>query len=94
MNLKLTTVLAACLIAAPALAGDKSDSSDERIVVNGQKSGDDLDKKVCVREVSTGSIMPRRVCRTGREVAAQHRASEDALERMRPVSASGISKPE
>ena len=48
------------------------------IVVEGQK-----EKKVCRTETSTGSIMPRRVCRTQSQIDSERAAMERDLDEAR-----------
>lgn len=57
-----------------ALPGEPA-PEDENIVVKG--------KKICERRVETGSIVPRRVCRTPEEVAAEQERSQRTLDRLR-----------
>ena len=63
---------------------------DEQILVEGQKEAAKKNRKVCVREASLGSIMPKRVCRTVGEIDANAEGSQQALDRMRPATASGL----
>jgi hypothetical protein len=62
--------------AAPAAAPEPGPSpaadpdADPDIVVSGEKP-----KKVCRTERATGSIMPKRICRTAEQVAAEQAAA-------------------
>lgn len=73
-----------CALAQPgvALGADQAAAQEETpepgpIVIDGKK-----EKKICTREVTTGSIMSRRVCRTQSEIDRQQanaaRAMDDA----------------
>jgi len=55
-------------------------SGDPPIVVEAQK-----EKKVCRSETATGSIMPRRVCKTATQIAREQVEAERALEAARAL---------
>lgn len=61
-------------VAGPSAAGGE----DEEIVVEGEVPKER--RKVCQMRVSTGSIVPKRVCRTAAQVEADERAARDTLE--------------
>src|SRR5690349_8918017 len=64
MRVALPLCLALASFAAPAFAGDPTDSAPAagtNIVVKGE--ADPTMKKVCKNETATGSVMPKRVCR-------------------------------
>ena len=76
----------ALLLAAPALADDKNVQSAEvdppdDIVVTGKIP--DADKKMCKTEAATGSIIPKRICRTKGEWEAMRARSLANLERLK-----------
>jgi hypothetical protein len=86
--IRLAVVLAVTVVPLPALAQEaeapQSESAPppvepapdaENIVVKG--------KKICERRVETGSIVPRRVCRSPEEVAAEQERSQRLLDRLR-----------
>ena len=88
--IRLAIVLAATALPLPALAQAQTEETppveaetppaappeeDENIVVRG--------KKICERRVETGSIVPRRICRTPEQVAAEQERSQRVLEQMR-----------
>jgi len=60
--------------AEPAAPAEQA-AADAPIVVEGEK-----EKKICRTESSTGSIMPRRVCRTASEVARQQEEAQRQLD--------------
>ena len=68
-------------IAAPGFAQDKQSTKPEDVVVTGKIP--DADKKVCTTEASTGSIIPKRTCRTKGEWEAMRARSLANLERMK-----------
>ena len=74
-------ILPASLAAQPAPVTPPSpaaQASPATIVVQGQK-----EKKVCHDETSTGSIMPKRVCLTQAQIAAQQTAAQNTVEALR-----------
>ena len=84
-------VLLALSCAAPALAATAGDPHAghpaERAAdapANAPADADareDKERKVCRRETSTGSNMPRRVCRTVAQIEADQRAAEQFRDR-------------
>ena len=76
----------ALLLAAPALADDKNVQAatadpPEDIVVTGEIP--DADKRVCKTQTATGSIIPKRTCRTKGEWEEMRARSLARLERMK-----------
>ena len=63
--------------AAPRQA---SDDDDDEIVVEGET--DKEKRRVCETRATTGSIMPKRVCRTVAQIEAEERAARAALDRI------------
>jgi hypothetical protein len=63
-------------VTGPATTAD----DDEPIVVEGEVPRER--RRVCENRVATGSIMPRRVCRTVAEAEAEREASLEAMERI------------
>ncbi len=69
-------LLGACAASAsaqtetPAPGPDASSAAGSDIVVKGDKP-----KKVCRTQRATGSIMPKRICRTAEQVAAEQEAA-------------------
>ena len=63
-----------------APAGEPAPATDEDpdIVVEGDVPKEE--RRVCETRVQTGSIMPRRVCRTAAQAELEQRASEQFLE--------------
>ena len=59
----------------PAAPPPKQAPAGPPIVVEGQR-----DKKICHSETSTGSIIPRRVCRTEAEASEQQAAAQHVME--------------
>ncbi|MEO6387554.1 MAG: hypothetical protein ABIT16_09925 [Croceibacterium sp.] len=64
--------------APPAATEPSPDATNAPIVVEAQK-----EKKICHNETSTGSVMPRRVCRTATQVAEQQAAAQRSLDAAR-----------
>ena len=60
---------------APARAAD-----DEEIVVEGEVPKEK--RKICTMRTDTGSIMPKRVCRTVAQIEADERAARDMVDRL------------
>ena len=75
LALLFASVPSAAQDAAPAAEPPPPADAGPPLVVDGQK-----DKKICRSERSTGSIMPRRVCRTQSQVAREREESLRALE--------------
>ena len=63
---------------APGRAGD--DNPDEEIVVEGEVPKEK--RKICTMRTDTGSIMPKRVCRTVAQIEADERAARDMVDRI------------
>lgn len=61
-------------------AAPPATQADAPIVVEGQK-----EKKVCRTETSTGSIMPRRICKTQAQIAREQADAQRALETARTL---------
>ena len=75
----LPVMFALVAMAAPAAALDNSGSTAEKPV---------KEKRVCKSETGTGSIMPKRVCRTKAEWNALTEQSQGNLQRSQDVSRS------
>jgi hypothetical protein len=70
-------ILFASLVAfAGVVAGDQAATAQPAVNVSAA-----ADKKVCKREIATGSVMPKRTCKTQAEWDAITAASTDSLER-------------
>jgi len=93
MNITSAIAAAAVLFAAQASAQEAPSPERKPILVQGEKQDGGEEKKVCTRSAATGSIMPKRVCRTVRTMNKEEEQAQHSLERMRPVAASGISDP-
>ena len=65
---------------SPATGPATTADDDEPIVVEGEVPRER--RRVCENRVATGSIMPRRVCRTVAEAEAEREASLEAMERI------------
>lgn len=69
-------------IAAPAIA--QTPPEDATVVVNGQRPApEDADRRVCRREIQTGSVMSRRVCRSQAERNNTAAGAQSDLDRLR-----------
>jgi hypothetical protein len=69
--------LFASLVAfAGVVAGDQTAAAQPAVNV-----GAVADKKICKREIATGSVMPKRTCKTQAEWDAITAASKDSLDR-------------
>lgn len=80
---RFTIAVLAGLGAAPALAQSSDPPKAGGIVVQGERPED---KKVCRTESVTGSIMPRRVCKTRGQLDEERRKAMAALEIARQAS--------
>jgi len=70
-------ILFASLVAfAGVVAGDQAPSAQPPASVSVA-----ADKKVCKREIATGSVMPKRTCKTQAEWDAITAASKDSLDK-------------
>ena len=70
-------ILFASLVAfAGVVAGDQAPSAQPPVSVSVA-----ADKKVCKREIATGSVMPKRTCKTQAEWDAITAASKDSLDK-------------
>jgi hypothetical protein len=70
-------ILFASLVAfAGVVAGDQAATAQPAVNVSAA-----ADKKVCKREIATGSVMPKRTCKTQAEWDAITAASTDSLDR-------------
>lgn len=89
--IRLTIAIALAALPLPALAqaGEAAAApSTEADTPPGEPApeGEDIvvkGKKICERRVETGSIVPRRVCRTPEEVAAEQERGQRTLDRLR-----------
>lgn len=95
MSVRFTLLTLSMLaLAAPAFAaGNEAPAAGEaqakegNIVVQGQP--DPKGRKVCKNEVSTGSVMPKRVCRIVGDSQAASLQAEREMERFRERQLSG-----
>jgi hypothetical protein len=70
-------ILFASLVAfAGVVAGDQAATAQPAVNVSAA-----ADKKVCKREIATGSVMPKRICKTQAEWDAITAAITDSLDR-------------
>ena len=67
--------------ASPPAVETPAAEDDEKIVVEGELP--DEKRKVCEVRTSTGSIMPKRVCRTVAQIERDQRAALESMERSR-----------
>jgi hypothetical protein len=65
---------------APAAAAAGDDIEDQEIVVEGEVPKEK--RRVCETRVQTGSIMPKRVCRTVAQAEEEREAAHEAMERI------------
>lgn len=71
------TAVAEVASAAPTGAAEEA-PGDEEIIVEGEVPKER--RRVCQMETTTGSIMPKRVCRTVAQIEEAERTARDALE--------------
>lgn len=76
MRLISATAVALMLCASAANAADESGAAP---AAQGEA---EKPKKICRMETGTGSVMPKRVCRTQEQVAAEQEAARRAREEM------------
>lgn len=89
MSIRLTASLAliAAALGAPSIAATQATgtASTEQADAKPEK-----EKKVCRRVIDTGSVMPKRVCVTASQAAAEARQAELEADRRRSQSGSSI----
>jgi hypothetical protein len=91
MRISLIAIALTCAIAAtPISANDKPDHDQATAAAKaddgqtGQGDGNaDRNRKICRTEVATGSVMPKRVCRTVAEIEALQEQAAKTKEAMR-----------
>ena len=84
---KLLASLMLMSFAAPALA------QSTEAALAAQKGEPAKEKKVCRRDVATGSIMPRRICLTKAQWAEIGEQSQDSVDRFRHRPTSNSERP-
>jgi hypothetical protein len=62
------------------LVAQSADDDDEEFVVEGEVPKEK--RKICEMRTSTGSIVPKRVCRTVAQIEEDERLARDAMERV------------
>ncbi len=77
----LLRLAAACTLLSLSAAGLAEDAGATSPEASAEDKGE-KPKKVCRMETATGSVMPRRVCRTPEEIAANEEAARVARDRM------------
>jgi hypothetical protein len=75
--IRLAAALALCLPAAAHAAADSASSAQAEGEAQTEKP-----KKICRMETATGSVMPKRVCRTPEQVAADEEAARRTREQL------------
>jgi hypothetical protein len=89
MSIRLTASLAliAAALGAPSIAATRATgtASTEQADAKPEK-----EKKVCRRVIDTGSVMPKRVCVSASQAAAEARQAELEADRRRSQSGSSI----
>jgi hypothetical protein len=83
--LRLTTLCCALLLAAPVIAAPADGSAAAPQPAQPPVKA----KKICKQEETTGSIMPKRTCKTQEEWDAVEAANRGALEQMRQWQTNG-----
>jgi len=79
--------LFASALAAPGIAAAQASDSATTEQADAKP---EKEKKVCRRVIDTGSVMPKRVCVTASQAAAQERQAELEADRRRSQSGSSI----
>ena len=77
MRLISAAAVALMLCASAAHAADETGAAPAS-----QEGEAEKPKKICRMETGTGSVMPKRVCRTQEQVAAEQEAARRAREEM------------
>jgi hypothetical protein len=62
--------------ATPVFAADAAGAGDHSDKPATQATTPPEERKICTMETATGSVMPKRVCRTRAEIEAQRREAE------------------
>ena len=97
--MKCVAILASVplLLSAPVLAEDHSSgeqaktSSAQSTDSSAQTKKSDGEKKICSREIVTGSIFPHRVCKTQSQIDAENAAAAETLDRLDAQGRTGAS---
>ena len=76
-NCLLAAALFLCLPAAAHAAPDSAPTTQAQDEAQAEKP-----KKICRMETATGSVMPKRVCRTPEQVAADEEAARRTREQL------------
>jgi hypothetical protein len=83
----LRKVASASLLVAAALAySGTASAGPNNVPAPAQSATADAQKKVCKREVDTGSVMPKRICKTLAEWNAMTSRGQSNLDQMREQS--------
>jgi hypothetical protein len=75
--IRLAAALVLCLPAAAHAAADTTPAAQAEGEAQTEKP-----KKICRMETATGSVMPKRVCRTPEQVAADEEAARRTREQL------------
>jgi hypothetical protein len=91
MRISLIAIALTCAIAATPVSAKGQPANDQPAAAakndDGQTAEDDVkadkNRKICRTEVATGSVMPKRVCRTVAEIEALQEQAAKTKESMR-----------
>ena len=81
--LRLTMLACAAALAVPAAAQTPAPAASPQAAP--QTSGPVKEKKVCKADIATGSIMPKRICKTADEWAAMAAANRNVPDELRQM---------
>jgi hypothetical protein len=81
-RLRVTAAIAALVICHPLAAAEPAKPASAA----SDKAAKAPEKKICHREVPTGSITPVKVCRTQGQIDANTQQAQDQIDRMNRLS--------
>jgi len=94
MLVRIGAATALIILAAPALATETSASAaqDGATAAAAKDQAKPKERKICTRETETGSIVPKRVCRTVSEAQQANAQAIHDLEQMKTATQHGGSR--
>jgi len=76
--MRLISASAVAVLLCASAAAFAADESPPSPAPNEAQAQTEKPKKICHMETATGSVMPKRVCRTPEQIEAERRATERA----------------
>lgn len=78
---RLAAVLLLCIPAAAPVVAIAAETDAPTTDAQQEAPKPEKPKKICRTETKTGSVMPKRVCRTPEQIKAEQDAAQDQLDR-------------